>query len=109
MALSQTLTNQTASSIAGVCTDLAKVLAKIDVLLEYNSDLSIDWGGDPLPDYIVEDDNGNISGYTFSRGDVSNAIFSLLQVRNLLTNVAPTQGDHLGNVNKLSKPMPITR
>lgn len=96
-----------ANSVSVVCTELKTVLAKIDVLLEANSDLSIDWGGDPLPAYISEDADGNIDGLQFGRAQISNALFSLDQVRNVLTNQAVTQGDHLGNINQVAQVMPL--
>jgi hypothetical protein len=93
--------------LAHISSELAEVLAKINVILEYNSDMAIEWSAAELPAYITEDENGNISGCTYSRTDVSNVVFSLDQVRKLMTNQAVTQGDHLGNINKLSKPMPL--
>ena len=107
MALTSAVTNQVAGGLANVCSELAEVLAKIGVILEYNSDMAIEWSAAETPAYIVEDENGTISGCTYSRTDVSNVVFSLDQVRKLLTNQATTQGDHLGNINKLSRPMPL--
>lgn len=83
-------------------------LADIQRLLELNSDLAIDWGAGATPAYISEEASGpgagNLSGRTFSRQDVSNAIGSLDWIRKLLTNQSMTgsQGDHLGNLNKLT-------
>lgn len=105
--LSTEISKQEAIAIEGVCTDLAVVLAKIDVILEHASDLNIVWTDDPLPAYIDEDADGNINGVRFSRTDVSNAIGSLMQFRNCATNQAVSQGDHLGNINKLARPMPL--
>jgi hypothetical protein len=107
MALSADRTRITAASIESVCTEMVALLAKIDVILEHNSDVSIDWGGDPKPAYIDEDANGNINGLYFSRSQVGNAIFSLDQVRRCLTNQTITQGDHLGNLNQLARAMPL--
>lgn len=58
----------------------------------------------PVPDYIVEetDGTGNLSGLPFSRAEVSNALGSIQQFVNLMTNVAPQQGDHLGTTDKLA-------
>lgn len=107
MAQSADRTRITAASIETVCTEAVALLAKINTLLEHNSDVSIDWNGDPKPAYIDEDANGNINGLYFSRSQVSNAIFSLDQIRNTLTNQTVTQGDHLGNLNQLSRAMPL--
>jgi hypothetical protein len=108
MALTTQKTKVEANSIEVICTEMTSLLARIEHILEHNSDLSIDWGGDPKPDYIAEDADGNIDGLLYSRAEVSNAIFSLEQVQKTLTNQAITQGDHLGNLNKLARPV-ITR
>jgi hypothetical protein len=56
-----------------------------------------------VPDYFTLEANGNLSGRTFAPAECSNAIGSLDQFRKLLTNQAATQGDHLGNLNKLAR------
>ena len=107
MALSTDVAKLEANAIATVCSELASVFAKIDTILEHNSDMAIDWAAGELPAYISEDVDGNITGMGFDRSSVSNAIGSLDNVRNLMTNQAATTGDHLGNINKLSRPMPL--
>lgn len=107
MALSTDVSRLEAVAIQLVCNELAAVLAKIDVILEHNSDLSIDWAAASTPAYIDEDAAGNINTLTFDRTSVSNAIGSLDNVRKLMTNQVVTQGDHLGNVNKLARAMPL--
>jgi len=107
MALSTGGTRQQAQAIAQVCNEIAAVLAKVDVILEHNSDQSIDWGAQSLPAYITEDGDGNIAGLLFDRASVANAIGSMLQFRNLMTDQAITQGDHLGNINKLANAMVV--
>lgn len=59
----------------------------------------------PVPDYISEETNGtsNLSGRTYDRIQVSNAIGSLTQFQNLMNNVLPTQGDHIGTLNQLAR------
>jgi hypothetical protein len=59
----------------------------------------------PQPEYFDQEPNGNLGGKVFSRQDIANAIGSLDWVRKLLTNQVMTgsQGDHLGNLNKLSR------
>jgi hypothetical protein len=59
----------------------------------------------PVPDYIAEETNGtsNISGRTFDRTQVSNGIGSITQFDNMMRNILPTQGDHLGNLAQLSR------
>ena len=107
MALSIDGSKSEAQAIAGVCSELAAVLAKVDIIIEHNSDMSIDWAAGALPAYIVEDAEGNINGLPFDRVSVANAIGSFLQFRNLMTNQAATTGDHVGNVNKLAQAMPV--
>lgn len=60
----------------------------------------------PVPDYITEETNGtsNLSGRTFTRVEVSDAIGSLAQFDRLMANLSLTQGDHAGNLSKLAKP-----
>ena len=43
MALSVDGSRTEAQAIALVCNELAGLLAKVDVIIEHNSDLSIDW------------------------------------------------------------------
>jgi hypothetical protein len=107
MALSADRVRVTAAAIESVATELAAVLAKIDVILAHNSDLSIDWNADPKPAYIDEDGNGNITGLYFSRTDISNVIFSIEQVQKAMTDQDIVKGDHLGNVNKVARAMPV--
>ncbi len=59
----------------------------------------------PVPDYITEETNGtsNLSGRTFDRVQVSNAIGTLTQFDNLMRNVAVSQGDHAGTLSQLAK------
>jgi hypothetical protein len=104
MALSANVSRIEAASIEVICTQASSLLAKIQHLLEHNSDLSIDWAAVETPEYIAEDADGNINGLLFSRQDVANAVGSLDQIRKLLTNQATSQGDHLGNLNKLARP-----
>lgn len=107
MALSTDVSKLEASAVETVCTELAVLFAKVNTILEHNSDLSIDWAAGSLPAYIAEDPDGNIDGLRYDRTSVANAIGSLDQVRKLMTNQAVTQGDHLGNINKLARAMPL--
>lgn len=107
MALTNARASATADAVADVANQAATLLALIDQLLEFNSDQAIDWGAAQTPAYIDEDAAGNLVGKQFSRQDVSNVIGSLDWVRKLLTNqsMAGSQGDHLGNINKLVRPL----
>lgn len=102
------MANSTARTVAvaNTCSQLAEQLvdlyAKINDFLEYNSDQAIDWAAGSTPAYIPEDGDGNIDGLTFSRQAVANAIGTLAQFRNLLTNQTVSEGDHLGNLNIVS-------
>lgn len=104
MALQYSLVQQEADAIKAVCDDVVRVFARVNTMLEHNSDLAIDWGAGATPAYITEEANGNLSGRTFTRQQVANAIGSLDQIRRLLTNLAASQGDHLGNFNLLANP-----
>lgn len=107
MTLEYTRVSSTASAVEDVANQMASLLATINQLLEFNSDQSIDWGAGATPAYITEQANGNLQGKTYARQDVSNAIGSLDWIRKLLTNQSMTgsQGDHLGNLNKLCRPL----
>ena len=108
MALSHQRVVETAKAAEQVCSEATALLTKIKYFLALNSDIAIDWGAGSTPSYITEDVNGNISGVLFSRAQVSNAVFSLDQLRAVLENEQVTQGDHLGNINQLSSPMIYT-
>lgn len=103
MALNHTKhTLPVAQRTAAVCTQLKAALYAAQELLETNSDLGIDWAAVGTPAYINEDVDGNVDGEKFSRGEVANAIGTLDNFVKLMTNQAASQGDHLGNVNKLA-------
>lgn len=106
MALTSTISSTEAQAIKTVCDSVAQMLLVIDSALEHNSDLAIDWAAAEKPAYIDEDAAGNISGQPYSRADVANAIGSLNWIRSLLKNqnMTGSQGDHLGNINKLASP-----
>lgn len=109
MALQHDRVLEVADAIKVICDQTSGLLMKLDQVLTCNSNLAIDWGAAPenKPAYINEEANGNLSGRTFSRQEVSNAIGSLDLVRKLLTNqnIDGTTGDHLGNLNKLARPL----
>lgn len=102
------LTNLRAAELAAQAKELADrakiLLADSEVFLDTNSDLSIDW---TTPgSYIDVDVDGNINGLRFSPADVSNVITSFDQLKNLFRNSTVTEGDHLGNLNKLADTSP---
>lgn len=107
MALVNARVTLTAEALEDVANQMASLLATINQALEYNSDQAIAWDAGSTPAYITEDAAGNLTGKQYSRQDVSNAIGSLDWVRKLLTNQVMTgsQGDHLGNLNKLCRPL----
>lgn len=57
----------------------------------------------PLPDYLTLDNDGNVTGKSNTPQEISDAIGSLAEVRKLMTNVLPTQGDHKGTLSKLAR------
>ena len=105
MALENARVSATADAVADVSSQMATLLHTLKQLLTFNSNNSIGWTTDPKPDYIDENAAGNLTGKQYSRADVSNAIFSLDQVNRCLTNQTITTGDHLGNLNKLARPL----
>ena len=107
MALQYSRVQVTGDAVASMANEASALLAKINRVLEYNSDQAIDWGAGEKPAYIDEEANGNLSGRTYSRQAVANAIGSLNWIRSLLTNQVMTgsQGDHLGNLNQLASPL----
>lgn len=100
------LTHQRVIEVANQVKSLSEEAKKLYLdcveLLETNSDLSIDWAGDPKPSYINEDADGNLDGFRFTRGNVANLIGSIDNIRKLFEAQAVTQGDHLGNINQVS-------
>lgn len=102
MSVTYTRAAQLAQELKGVANDVRSLLARIDEFVSLNQTTSIDWGNAQLPASLVEDASGNLVGFTFSRADVSNAIFSLTQLQATLRNQAVTQGDHLGNITKIA-------
>lgn len=107
MALDFPRVSATADAITDVANQIATLEASINQLLIFNSNQAIDWAAGSLPAYITEDAKGNITGKQYSRQDVANAIGSINWIRSLLTNqsMAGSQGDHLGNLNKLARPL----
>ena len=107
MPLNNSRSSATADAVADVANQVATIHSLIQQLLEFNSDQAIDWGAGSTPSYITEDEDGNLTGKQFSRQDVSNVIGSLDWIRKLLTNqsMIGSQGDHLGNINKLVRPL----
>lgn len=108
MALSTVTSAREAAAIAGAAEQAVALLRKIKEVLEHNSDMSHDWAAGSTPAYIEEDADGNINGLPYSRTDVANAVGTLDQIRKAYENEAVTQGDHLGNLHKLSVPS-VTR
>lgn len=102
MANSAARTVATAVRVSAVAEKLVDLLAEVNDILEYNSDQAIDWAAGSLPAYIPEDADGNIDGLQFSRTAVANAIGSLNEFKDFMTNGAVSQGDHLGNLNLVS-------
>jgi len=102
MALNSNRTLEMASNIEASADALKIAAASLESTLETNTALAIDWAAGTKPSYIEEDSDGNIAGKNYSRQQVSNVIFSLEQVLNVLTNKVTSQGDHLGNLNQVA-------
>ena len=107
MAMTHLRAMEVADEAKVLADDVGRVLAKVERFLTFNSNQAIDWGNESKPAFLTEDGDGNLDGRRFTRQQVSNVIGSLENVRKLLRNEAPSQGDHLGNFNQLAQPMPI--
>lgn len=110
MAINREVVENEADAVRNVCEEMVRLFSRIHWILEHNSDLSIDWAAGTTPAYITEIQAGavgagNIDTRPFTRQQVANAIGSLDQIRKLLTNQATSQGDHLGNLNVLARPL----
>jgi hypothetical protein len=95
-----------ASSVVGeakaTCNDVRALLARIDALVALNVATGIDWGAAVKPAVLEEDAATNLQGFTFSRQNLANVIYSLTQIQALLRNGAVSQGDHIGNVQTVA-------
>lgn len=108
MATSQAQVKREAEAVFAVCNEVVSVLTRVKQVLAHNSDVSVDWGNGDIAAGgadIGVDANGNITDLLFSPAQVSNAIGSLDQLRKCLENEAVSQGDHLGNLNLLARPL----
>lgn len=99
MALTYERCMEVATQAKRISENLKQAFLDATELLETNSDLAIDWAGDPKPAYLNEDASGNLDGFRFTRQNLANLIGSIDNFKKLLTNQAASQGDHLGNIN----------
>lgn len=102
MALTHARASEVATLAKEVAEDMKSLLYKAKRLLTSNSNLSVDWNGDPKPTYLNEDVAGNLDGFKFTRTQLGNLIGSIDNFRALMENGAVSQGDHLGNVNQVA-------
>ena len=93
-----------AKAVAGIAEAVVNLLSQVKSILKHNSNLSIDWANATKPTYITEDAAGNLDGLSYSRQQIANVIGSLAQVDNLLNNGTVSQGDHVGNLNQVTRP-----
>lgn len=107
MAIDREMAEKEANAVRMICEEAVTLFHRINQLLEDNSDKSIDWAGSPMPSYFLEQENGNLYSMPFTRAQVANAIFSLEQIKRVLTNQTTSQGDHLGNLNVIARPFGI--
>jgi hypothetical protein len=103
MAITHTRAKEVATFAVDLSNEIKTLLWRIESFLKHNSANSIDWVANPRPDFLNEDVNGNLDGLHFSRLDLGNAIGSIDNIRKTLRNESVTQGDHLGNLEKLAK------
>jgi hypothetical protein len=104
-----TLTTATATAeaqaLAAGAEQLLAAYNKVKELIAHNSDLAHDWDAGSVPSYITEDGvGGNMNGLNYTRFDISNIVSTLDEFRKLMENQTPNTGDHLGNLNNVSRP-----
>jgi hypothetical protein len=105
MAMTHERAIQLAETLVDISSQLASLHATANQLLAFNSHLNIDWGNAVKPSFLNEDANGNLTGKYYTRQQVADAIGSIQQHDNLMTNQAVSQGNHLGNLNQLARPL----
>lgn len=94
-----------AESYESLANEIAVWIARVRQQLAHDSDLSIDWPAGSTPSYISEAASGNMTGLPFTRQAVSNFKTTAAQVIALVDGGTPSTGDHLGNINQLSRPL----
>ncbi len=104
MALQYDRVKETAEAAAELSNQLAALQARVARFLTYNSNQAIDWAAGSKPGYIDEEANGNLSGKSYTRQAVANAIGALDQINRHLLNQTVTQGDYIGVLNQLARP-----
>lgn len=102
MSLNYTRVTEVGNQVKSVAEDAKSLYLRLVEVLETNSDLTIDWGAGSTPTYINEQADGNLDSFNFTRQQVANAIGTLDSIRNLFEGNAPSQGDHLGNMNLIA-------
>lgn len=103
MATTHARAKEVAEFAATLSNETKVLLSRIEEFLRHNTALAIDWAGDPKPAFLNENVDGNLDGLHFTRLEMANAVNSLNQVKVLLTGGAPSQGDYIGNLEKLAK------
>lgn len=94
MALEFSTVAEVATAIESIAEAQLQLLYKIKALLLVNGRAGIDWGAATKPEYIEEDERGNVRGKNFTRQEADQGLQALDQVRELLENEKPVQGDH---------------
>lgn len=102
MAMTYARASAVVQEVKATCNDLRSLLSRVDALVAMNIAAGVDWGAGSPPVVLIEDEDGNLQGFTFSRQNVANVIYSLTQLQSLLRNGAVAQGDHIGNVQTVA-------
>lgn len=103
MGLTHTRAMEVAEEAAIIATDMVDLFVRMERFLDKNSDFSIDWAAGQKPAFLNEDSAGNLDGAKFTRAQLSNAIGSIYQTKQLLRGETPQVGDHLGTLNQLAE------
>lgn len=103
MALTIQRCQEVAEEVKAVCDDLKAAYYRAQRLLTTNSNLAIDWGAAELPAYLTESAPvNNLSGFEFTRQQVSNAIGSIDGLK-----TAFESNGVLGNLNQIASADPV--
>jgi len=98
---------QEAVALQSVMELVAATVNECKAALAHNVSQSIDWNTLAPPE-VTLDSEGNIAGTRFTPAMLSNAIYSMQVLVDVMTNgTPPSQGDYIGNINLVAKPQTV--